>query len=58
MPCLVLCSMTDYIDCSGECYVLAMVHINRIHMARPDIAIDSLTIHRMLLTACALRSSL
>lgn len=43
--------ITDYIECSGEVFILAMVHIDRIHTKRPDFAIDSLTIHRLLLTA-------
>jgi hypothetical protein len=42
--------LTDYIDCSAECCVLAMVHINRIHTTKSQLPIDSLTIHRLLLT--------
>jgi len=43
--------LVEYIDCSGEVFVLMLAHLNRIHMTKPEFAIDSLTIHRLLLTA-------
>src|SRR5205085_5356992 len=42
--------LAEFINCSGESFVLALVHINRLHMLHPEIAIDALTIHRILLT--------
>lgn len=41
--------VTHYMDCSAECCVIALYHINQIYLAK-SIPIDSLTIHRLLLT--------
>lgn len=41
----------DFFKCSDSCHVLALVYIDRLVKHRPEIAISSLSIHRMLAAA-------
>lgn len=43
--------IAKYSDCSGECLILALVHINRILHTRPHFYVNALNIHRLLLTS-------
>lgn len=45
-----LCSIAKYAACSGECFVLALVYIDRIIKTNPTFVVNSLNIHRLLIT--------
>ncbi len=40
--------------CSGECFVLALVYIDRIIQSNPSFMVNSLNIHRLLITSVML----
>mmetsp|Transcript_453 Transcript_453/g.478 ORF Transcript_453/g.478 Transcript_453/m.478 type:complete len:169 (+) Transcript_453:3-509(+) len=42
--------LEDYMKCSEECYVLALIYIDRITSNERFFVIDSLCIHRLILT--------
>jgi len=43
-----------YAACSGECFVLALVYIDRIIQSNPNFVVNSLNIHRLLITSIML----
>jgi hypothetical protein len=43
-----------YAACSGECFVLALVYIDRIIQSNPSFVVNSLNIHRLLITSVML----
>jgi hypothetical protein len=43
-------SIGKYAACSGECFVLALVYIDRIIQSNPTFVVNSLNIHRLLIT--------
>jgi len=49
-----LARVAKYAACSGECFVLALVYIDRIIQANPSFVVNSLNIHRLLITSVML----
>jgi hypothetical protein len=49
-----LIRIAKYAACSGECFVLALVYIDRIIQSNPTFVINSLNIHRLLITSVML----
>jgi hypothetical protein len=49
-----LFSVAKYAACSGECFVLALVYIDRIIQSNPTFVVNSLNIHRLLITSIML----
>jgi len=49
-----LLRIAKYAACSGECFVLALVYIDRIIQANPTFVVNSLNIHRLLITSVML----
>jgi len=49
-----LSRMTTYFQCSHECFVLALVYIDRIVKLHPEFTISLLNIHRLLVTSVML----
>ncbi|GAB5354032.1 hypothetical protein AAMO2058_000085000 [Amorphochlora amoebiformis] len=43
--------IAKYAACSGECFVLALVYIDRIIQSNPNFVVNSLNIHRLLITS-------
>lgn len=43
-----------YAACSGECFVLSLVYIDRIIQSNPTFVVNSLNIHRLLITSVML----
>mmetsp|Transcript_1914 Transcript_1914/g.2726 ORF Transcript_1914/g.2726 Transcript_1914/m.2726 type:complete len:223 (-) Transcript_1914:297-965(-) len=43
--------IAKYAACSGECFVLALVYIDRIIQSNPSFVVNSLNIHRLLITS-------
>merc|ERR1719266_689595 len=46
--------MAKYFGCSQECFVMAMVYLNRAVTLNPNFSIDSLNIHKLLLSSVVL----
>jgi hypothetical protein len=46
--------IAKYAACSGECFVLALVYIDRIIQSNPTFVVNSLNIHRLLITSVML----
>lgn len=46
--------IAKYASCSGECFVLALVYIDRIIQSNPSFVVNSLNIHRLLITSVML----
>ena len=46
--------VAKYAACSGECFVLALVFIDRIIQSNPKFAVNSLNIHRLVITSIML----
>ena len=49
-----LLRVAKYAACSGECFVLALVYIDRIIQSNPTFVVNSLNIHRLLITSIML----
>jgi len=49
-----LLRIAKYATCSGECFVLALVYIDRIIQNNPSFIVNSLNIHRLLITGIML----
>lgn len=49
-----LMRIAKYAACSGECFVLALVYIDRIIKDNPTFVVNSLNIHRLLITSVML----
>jgi len=49
-----LLRIAKYAACSGECFVLALVYIDRIIQNNPSFIVSSLNIHRLLITGVML----
>jgi len=49
-----LSRISKYALCSGECFVLALVYIDRIIQGNPSFIVNSLNIHRLLITSVML----
>lgn len=49
-----LARIGKYAACSGECFVLALVYIDRIIQSNPTFVVNSLNIHRLLITSVML----
>jgi hypothetical protein len=49
-----LTRISTYFQCSNECFVLALVYIDRIVKQHPDFSISVLNIHRLLVTSVML----
>jgi len=49
-----LSRIAKYAACSGECFVLALVYIDRIIQSNPTFVVNSLNIHRLLITSVML----
>jgi len=49
-----LLRIAKYALCSGECFVLALVYIDRIIQQNPTFVVNSLNIHRLLITSVML----
>jgi len=49
-----LLRIAKYAACSGECFVLALVYIDRIIQNNPNFIVSSLNIHRLLITGVML----
>jgi len=43
-------SIGKYACCSGECFVLALIYIDRIIQTNPSFVVNSLNIHRLVIT--------
>lgn len=43
----------EYFRCTGECFVLCLIYIDRIVKHNPHTQVTDLTCHRLLLTGCA-----
>jgi hypothetical protein len=46
--------ISKYAACSGECFVLALIYIDRIIQSNPQFVVNSLNIHRLLITSVML----
>jgi len=46
--------VSKYASCSGECFVLALIYIDRIIQSNPSFVVNSLNIHRLLITSVML----
>ena len=46
-----LARIAKYAMCSGECFVLALVYIDRIIEFNPHFIVNSLNIHRLIITS-------
>jgi hypothetical protein len=46
--------VAKYAACSGECFVLCLVYIDRIIQSNPNFIVTSLNIHRLLITSIML----
>lgn len=46
--------VAKYAACSGECFVLALIYIDRIIQTNPTFVVNSLNIHRLLITSIML----
>ena len=46
-----LCRLAQYTECSSEVLIQSIIHINRILHHRPSFKVNSLNIHRLLLTS-------
>jgi len=46
--------ISRYALCSGECFVLALVYVDRIIQQNPQFVVNSLNIHRLLITSVML----
>jgi hypothetical protein len=46
--------VSKYASCSGECFVLALIYIDRIIQSNPTFVVNSLNIHRLLITSVML----
>jgi len=46
--------IAKYAACSGECFVLALIYIDRIIQSNPSFVVNSLNIHRLLITSVML----
>lgn len=46
--------IAKYAACSGECFVLALVYVDRIIQSNPTFVVNSLNIHRLLITSVML----
>jgi hypothetical protein len=46
--------IAKYAACSGECFVLCLVYIDRIIQSNPNFVVTSLNIHRLLITSIML----
>lgn len=46
--------ISKYASCSGECFVLALIYIDRIIQINPTFVVNSLNIHRLLITSVML----
>lgn len=46
--------IAKYAACSGECFVLALIYIDRIIQTNPHFVVNSLNIHRLLVTSVML----
>ena len=46
--------LSDYMKCSEECYVLAMIYIERLMKADCALTLNSLCVHRLILSAVAI----
>lgn len=49
-----LMRIAKYGACSGECFVLALIYIDRIIQSNPNFVVNSLNIHRLLITSVML----
>jgi len=49
-----LIRIAKYAVCSSECFVLALVYIDRVIQRNPDFVVNSLNIHRLLITSVML----
>lgn len=49
-----LTRISKYAACSSECFVLALVYIDRIIQSNPAFTVNSLNIHRLLITSVML----
>lgn len=49
-----LIRIAKYAVCSSECFVLALVYIDRIIQSNPNFVVNSLNIHRLLITSVML----
>jgi len=49
-----LARISTYFQCSNECFVLALIYIDRIVKLHPEFTISSLNIHRLLVTSVML----
>ena len=49
-----LSRVAKYAACSGECFVLCLVYIDRIIQSNPNFIVNSLNIHRLLITSIML----
>lgn len=46
--------ITKYAMCSAECFVIALIYIDRLNEKNPTFVVNSLTIHRLLITGVML----
>lgn len=51
--CASVCRIGKYSACSGECFVLALVYIDRIISSNHNFTVNSLNVHRLLISRCA-----
>eukprot|EP00357_Protocruzia_adherens_P029213 CAMPEP_0114986522 /NCGR_PEP_ID=MMETSP0216-20121206/8472_1 /TAXON_ID=223996 /ORGANISM="Protocruzia adherens, Strain Boccale" /LENGTH=175 /DNA_ID=CAMNT_0002348965 /DNA_START=517 /DNA_END=1044 /DNA_ORIENTATION=- len=49
-----LLRVVKYSGCSGECYLMALIYIDKLSEKNPQFIISSLNIHRLLLTSIML----
>lgn len=43
-----------YFGCGSECFVIALLYIDRLHKLHPQIAVSKLSVHRLLITSMVL----
>jgi len=41
-----------HLDCSNECFIVALIYIERLIRRHPELRVDHFTWHKMFLTAC------
>ena len=46
--------LATYLKCSKECFVIALIYVDRLMKAKKGLYLNSLTVHRLLLTGITL----
>eukprot|EP00298_Acanthocystis_sp_HF-20_P002237 c12681_g1_i1.p1 GENE.c12681_g1_i1~~c12681_g1_i1.p1 ORF type:complete len:185 (-),score=32.75 c12681_g1_i1:41-595(-) len=49
-----LTRVNKYVNCSNECYVMALIYLDRLIQLNPNFMISSMNVHRLLITSIML----